>query len=121
MPSWINLAKLRASWAQVGNDTDPYAVNQTYSFATMEMYDGNIYTNELDKLMKIADLKPERKNSWEIGLDFRTFNNRLNLDFTYYKENTTDQIMKINVPAISGVTQQLVNAGNIQTQVLKSH
>ena len=114
MPSWINLAKLRASWAQVGNDTDPYAVNQTYSFATMEMYDGNIYTNELDKLMKIADLKPERKNSWEIGLDFRTFNNRLNLDFTYYKENTTDQIMKINVPAISGVTQQLVNAGNIQ-------
>lgn len=31
MPSWINLAKLRASWAQVGNDTDPYAVNQTYS------------------------------------------------------------------------------------------
>ena len=112
MPSWINLAKLRASWAQVGNDTDPYAVNQTYSFATMEMYDGNIYTNELDKLMKIADLKPERKNSWEIGLDFRTFNNRLNLDFTYYKENTTDQIMKINVPAISGVTQQLVNAGN---------
>ena len=114
MPSWINLAKLRASWAQVGNDTDPYTVNQTYSFATMEMYDGNIYTNELDKLMKIADLKPERKNSWEIGLDFRTFNNRLNLDFTYYKENTTDQIMKINVPAISGVTQQLVNAGNIQ-------
>ena len=65
MPSWINLAKLRASWAQVGNDTDPYTVNQTYSFATMEMYDGNIYTNELDKLMKIADLKPERKNSWE--------------------------------------------------------
>ena len=44
MPSWINLAKLRASWAQVGNDTDPYTVNQTYSFATMEMYDGNIYT-----------------------------------------------------------------------------
>ena len=114
MPSWISFAKIRGSWAQVGNDTDPYAVNQTYSFATMEMYDGNIYTNELDKLMKIADLKPERKNSWEIGLDFRTFNNRLNLDFTYYKENTTDQIMKINVPAISGVTQQLVNAGNIQ-------
>ena len=114
LPEWISFAKVRGSWAQVGNDTDPYTVNQTYSFATMEMYDGNIYTNELDKLMKIADLKPERKNSWEIGLDFRTFNNRLNLDFTYYKENTTDQIMKINVPAISGVTQQLVNAGNIQ-------
>ena len=65
-------------------------------------------------LMKIADLKPERKNSWEVGLDLRTFNSRLNLDVTYYKENTTDQIMKIDVPAISGVNQQLVNAGNIQ-------
>ena len=42
MRSCSNLAKLRASWAQVGNDTDPYAVNQTYSLATMEMYDGNI-------------------------------------------------------------------------------
>lgn len=114
MPSWINLAKIRGSWAQVGNDTDPYTVNQTYNLRTLEMYDGNIYTNELDMLMKISNLKPERKNSWEIGLDLRTLNNRLNLDFTYYKENTTDQIMRIDVPAISGVSQQLVNAGNIQ-------
>ena len=116
MPTWINLLKVRGSWAQVGNDTDPYRVNQTYSFGTMEMYDGNIYTLELDKLMKIADLKPERKNSWEVGLDWRMFNERINLDFTYYKENTTDQIMTIDVPSISGISQQLINAGNIQNK-----
>ena len=116
MPKWIDLAKVRASWAQVGNDTDPYTVNQTYSFRTLEMYNGNIYANELDKKMKVTDLKPERKNSWEVGLDLRMFQSRVNLDFTYYKENTTDQIMTIKVPDISGVNEQLVNAGNIQNK-----
>lgn len=36
MPSWISLAKLRASWAQVGNDTDPYAINQGYNLGTIK-------------------------------------------------------------------------------------
>lgn len=116
LPSWISLAKIRGSWAQVGNDTDPYSVNQAYGFETSEMYDGNIYTNTLDMLMKVADLKPERKSAWEIGLDWRFLNSRINLDATYYKENTRDQIMEISVPGISGVDRQKVNAGDIQNQ-----
>jgi len=114
MPSWITLAKLRGSWAQVGNDTDAYKVNQAYGFGLKEMYDGNVYVNTISSLAKAKDLKPERKTSWEIGIDFRTFNNRLNLDATYYKENTKNQIMEISVPDIAGISTQLVNAGNIQ-------
>ncbi|MCS2229023.1 TonB-dependent receptor [Phocaeicola vulgatus] len=60
--------------------------------------------------MKASNLKPERKNAWEIGLDFRTFKNRLNLDVTYYKENTKDQIMEIATPWVSGISTQLINA-----------
>lgn len=60
------------------------------------------------------NLKPERKNSWEVGLDWRFINNRIGIDFTYYKENTYDQIMKIEVPSVSGQSYQYVNAGNIQ-------
>ena len=117
LPEWISFAKLRGSWAQVGNDTDAYSVNQAYGFSTIEMPNGgNVYTNTLDQIMKAANLKPERKNAWEIGLDFRTLNNRLNLDVTYYKENTKDQIMDIAVPSISGVNSQKINAGNIQNQ-----
>ena len=117
LPEWISFAKLRGSWAQVGNDTDAYYVNQAYGFSSIEMPNGtNIYTNTLNQTMKSANLKPERKNAWEIGLDFRTLNNRLNLDVTYYKENTKDQIMEIAVPSISGVNSQLINAGNIQNQ-----
>lgn len=117
LPSWISLAKVRGSWAQVGNDTNPYSINQAYGFGIVELPNGNnIFTNTLDKVMKSKDLRPERKNAWEIGLDFRTLDNRINLDATYYKENTTDQIMSIAVPDISGVESQLLNAGNIQNQ-----
>ena len=64
LPHWITFAKVRGSWAQVGNDTDPYYVNSVYGFETKEMYDGNIYVNTLDKTMKSLKLKPERKNAW---------------------------------------------------------
>lgn len=64
--------------------------------------------------MKSTDLKPERKNAWEVGLDWRFLNSRIGLDFTYYKENTRNQIMTIDVPGPSGVKQKLINAGNIQ-------
>ena len=117
LPEWISFLKVRGSWAQVGNDTDPYYVNQAYGFSSIELPSGgNIYTNTLDMIMKSADLKPERKNAWEIGLDWRMFNNRFNIDATYYRENTKDQIMEIAEPSISGVSTQLINAGNIQNQ-----
>ena len=117
LPGWITFAKIRGSWAQVGNDTDPYYINQAYGFSSIELpTGGNIYTNTLDMLMKAANLKPERKNAWEIGLDWRMFNNRFNIDATYYRENTKDQIMTIAQPSISGVSEQLINAGNIQNQ-----
>ncbi|EJX00185.1 TonB-dependent receptor plug domain protein [gut metagenome] len=117
LPEWISFAKIRGSWAQVGNDTDPYYVNQAYGFSSIELPEGgNIYTNTLNTIMKAANLKPERKNAWEIGLDFRTFKNRLNLDVTYYKENTKDQIMEIQTPWVSGISTKLINAGNIQNQ-----
>lgn len=117
LPEWVSFAKIRGSWAQVGNDTNPYYVNQAYGFSMVEKPDGsNFYTNTLDKIMKAANLKPERKNAWEIGLDLRFLKNRINLDATYYKENTKDQIMEISEPWVSGVSTQLINAGNIENK-----
>ena len=115
LPEWISFAKLRASWAQVGNDMAPYALNQGYSVGAIQTANGNIYTNNLSSnSIYDLNLKPERKNSWEVGMDFRVLNNRIGLDVTYYKENTKDQIMNISVPGVSGITGKTVNAGNIQ-------
>ena len=114
LPEWITFAKLRASWAQVGNDTGAYTVNSGYTVSSMQTGSGNVYMNSFSNEAIATDLKPERKNSWEIGVDLRFLSNRIHLDATYYKENTTDQIMSISTPSISGVSYKLINAGDIQ-------
>ena len=116
LPDWISFAKIRGSWAQVGNDTDPYIINTAYGINTSTLNGTNYYGMSVDSKMYDQNLKPERKNAWEIGLDWRFLNNRIGLDATYYKENTKNQIMTISVPSVSGISSQLVNAGNIQNQ-----
>lgn len=114
LPKWVSFAKVRGSWAQVGNDTSPYYINSGYEIATYQRGDKKVYGMKIPDKMKSTDLKPERKNAWEVGLDWRFLNSRIGLDFTYYKENTRNQIMTIDVPGPSGVKQKLINAGNIQ-------
>ena len=116
LPEWISFAKIRGSWAQVGNDTSAYLINTAYSLRTATNAYGNAYGLIIGDTSYAKDLKPERKNSWEVGLDFRFLANRIGLDFTYYKENTKDQIMEIAVPNVSGLSKQYINAGNIQNQ-----
>ncbi len=114
LPEFISFAKVRGSIAQVGNDTDPYTINSAYGLGTTNL-DGNYYYSlSIPSTVYSNNLKPERKTSWEVGADWRFLNNRIALDFTYYKENTRNQIMTISVPSVSGISQQLINAGNIQ-------
>ena len=112
LPSWISFLKVRGSWAQVGNDTDAYTINTAYTLYGLD----NTYGLRVPDTAYSQNLKPERKNSWEVGLDWRFIDNRIGIDFTYYKENTKDQIMTIAVPSESGISKQLINAGNIQNQ-----
>ncbi len=116
MPSWVSLLKVRGSWAQVGNDTNPYDINTAYSLSTTQYADYYIYGLGLSNTVYSQDLKPERKNSWEIGIDWRFLDGRIHLDGTFYKENTKNQIMTIDVPGVSGISKQVVNAGNIQNK-----
>ena len=115
LPKWISFMKFRASLAQVGNDTSPYYINSGYTIKKSD-FGGLISSLQMSSQIKSLDLRPERKTSWELGLDWRFFNNRLGLDFTFYKENTRDQIMPISVPSVSGISSELINAGDIQNQ-----
>jgi iron complex outermembrane receptor protein len=116
LPEWISFAKIRGSWAQVGSDTDPYTINSAYELTTSTSGSTNYYGLKTPTKVNSTNLKPERKNAWEVGLDWRFVNNRFGVDFTYYKENTKDQIMEIAVPYQSGILKQLINAGNIQNK-----
>ncbi|WP_288207974.1 SusC/RagA family TonB-linked outer membrane protein [uncultured Parabacteroides sp.] len=120
LPTWISFAKVRGSWAQVGNDTDAYTINSAYSLLTAQSQGAtNVYALSIPTTAYSTNLKPERKNAWEIGLDWRFLSNRIGIDMTYYKENTKDQIMSISVPGISGINSQYINAGNIENKGLE--
>ncbi len=106
---WLNFLKIRASYAMVGNDVDPYVANMPPFYVTSN----GVETNTLG-VMPGTKLKPEQSKSWELGLDLKTLNGRLNLDFTYYNSNTENQFIKINAPQGSGLKQYLVNAGKIK-------
>jgi TonB-linked SusC/RagA family outer membrane protein len=110
MPSFITFAKLRASLAQTGNDADPYNLIQTYTSAV----GGNGVTIGRDARKPITNLKPEITTSQEAGMDLRFLNNRLGLEFTWFKSNSKNQLLPVSLPAASGWTSEFINAGNVE-------
>ena len=106
--------KVRGSIAQVGNDTDPYSLYNVYTLTNIQ---GGGYTvATLPNTFPLKDLKPEKTLSWEVGFDYRMFNNRLGIDFTYYHSTTTNQILPITIPTSSGYTTRTINAGKMESK-----
>ncbi|OAV72644.1 Outer membrane cobalamin receptor protein, SusC/RagA family [Bacteroidales bacterium Barb6] len=110
----LTFGKLRVSWAQVGNDTEPYQLLNYYT----TNYDtkGGVFNVSSKDWIANPELKSETIQSWELGLELKGFDNRVGLDVSYYKKNAFDQILKISVPAATGYRYKMVNAGNIQNQ-----
>ena len=106
MPSIVDYAKVRVGYARTGGGGPPYLNKQTYT----------IYPNGIqrDVVSPFPDLKPELTTGWEAGTEWRFFENRLNLDVTWYKSNTTNQLLKVPTPPGTGFASQYINAGNIQ-------
>jgi len=112
LPEWVSFAKVRTSLAQVGNDTDPYRFSFSYGvsdpWSTLPAYYSP--SNMLN-----YNLKPEISTSWEAGIDWRFFNNRLGIDFSYYNINTRNQILpSVPVTPTTGFTDRVVNLGKIR-------
>lgn len=113
LPEQISFWKVRASWAQVGNDTDPYRLANTYS---LDKTNGTIINATSSSTFPLADLKPESTKSWEFGTELKLFENRLGIDATYYTSNTTNQILSVTTPGSSGYTSKLINAGKMTSK-----
>ena len=111
----INYGKIRASWAQVGSDTDPYQLALNYSTAKYS-YGGFVIGMINNNTQPNKDLKPTRTNSFELGLEMKFFKGRLGLDFTYYNRLSKDQIIALASSSTSGYNYQLVNAGEIENK-----
>ncbi len=110
LPAVVSLLKLRASWAQVGNDTDPYKTSQYYTTST---FAGSL---EMPTTLYNADFKPEISTNWEFGVDYRMFHNRLGLDVTYYYNRTKNQILNAPFDPTTGYTRGTINSGCVRNQ-----
>lgn len=106
----VSLLKLRASWANVGNDTSPYALDQYYSSTD---YPGSY---KLQTTLPDPNIKPENIESIELGLDGRFFNNQVQMDFTVYNTSTTDQIVDATTDLMSGASAMKINVGEIRNR-----
>jgi len=122
---WLNYGKLRASWANVGSDAAPYNLNFSYAAlaSTYAQYSLNIQfpfnglvAFAVPNVLPNANLKPQNQTSYEFGTELRMFNNKVNLDFTYYNSKTTDQIINLSVPRSTGYFSKVINAGSIRNQ-----
>ncbi|WP_106830811.1 SusC/RagA family TonB-linked outer membrane protein [Parabacteroides pacaensis] len=113
VPEWLSFTKLRASYAEVGNDTDPYRLQTTYGIFNVT---SDIKGSEVNGTIPLSTLKPEKIKSTEAGFDIRFLNNRIGLDFTWYKKNATNQILTLPISSTTGKSSRLINAGNIENK-----
>jgi hypothetical protein len=111
LPAPFSYAKLRGSYAQVGNDTDPFTFTQSFNPSTA--YGNFQIYGETDRLSNLS-LKPEISNAIEVGTEMRFFGNRIGLDLTYYTSNTINQILNIPLSITSGYGSRSINAGKIR-------
>lgn len=116
LPKVISFAKVRASWAQVGNDTDPYQTAGTFTAQTPV---NSLPTFSDQSTIANAALLPERTTSMEVGADLRFFEDRLRFDITAYNALTTDQIISLPIPISSGYTERVVNGGEVRSKGLE--
>ena len=113
MPASVSFSKIRASYAVVGKDIPPYA---TIPLNSIPLGQNNFQKPQFG-VKEGETLQPERQESFEIGTEWKFFNNRLGVDLTYYDTKTTNQIFFIQAePNVQGFVQNIVNAGEISNK-----
>lgn len=121
-PDWFSFGKIRASVAKVGMGTSAYATSRGFGVFSQE----SVYTPDRSGSVLAAypnlgtayndNLKPVIQRAIELGFDIRLFDERLNIDFAWYKKNNFNQILSVGSVAESGASSKLINAGNIQNK-----
>ena len=108
----LSFGKLRLAFSNTANDTDPYQLDPTFSRGSF----AGQPTSSVRNVIPPTTLRPEQTNSYDIGLDLRFFNGRLNVDATYYYISSTDQILQSPLPLSSGFSALRFNTGEIENK-----
>jgi TonB-linked SusC/RagA family outer membrane protein len=108
---WLSFGKFRANYAEVGNDTSPYQVFNTYNVGAA--FNGSASASN-PSAFNNPDLKSETSKEFEVGLEAQFFNNRLGFDVSYYKRKTVDLITPITVSNATGASNLWLNGGDME-------
>src|SRR5690606_30483169 len=116
--SVISYLKLRGAWNKTGNaDINPYLLAATFSQPDYTGFPfGNNSGLTAGNTAYDPNLKPEFINSTEAGLDISFFNNRVNLEATYFYQENTDQIISINLSDATGYGRSYLNAASFNNK-----
>ena len=109
----LKYGKVRASYAEAGNDASPFQTKAGYDVTSSTTYNGQPFAN-IRSDIPLIDLKNELTRSYEFGTELRFLNNRLGVDFTYYNSSTVNQILPVEISAGTGYSSRLINAGEIR-------
>lgn len=109
----FNYWKLRASWSQVGNDTNPYQLIKYYNNSDFagSVQSPSLYPN--------PNLRPNMITNIEAGMDFTILKNRINYTMTAYQNNSKDQIVQIPALWETGYSARVINAGEVRNRGLE--
>jgi TonB-linked SusC/RagA family outer membrane protein len=109
----LNFGKIRASFAQVGNDTEPYKLRNTYELGDPFLGKPTITTPETGMN---PNLEPEMSREVELGTDLQFFNSRIGIDLTWYNKVSSNMIAEVPIPASSGFNYAYMNFGKMRNR-----
>ena len=110
----LSFLKIRFSLAQIGAATSAYR-NRAYYYPENYAFGGTAQMYR-SMTMPSAHLRPEKIVTWEPGIEFGLFDDRIHADITYYQKITTDQILSVPTDNTIGFTSFQLNAGRIDTK-----
>ncbi|MBC9911263.1 SusC/RagA family TonB-linked outer membrane protein [Chitinophaga varians] len=106
----LTFGKLRASWAKVGRDADPYQLFNIFRVNPAFLGQSGVMQ---DFAAGNPNLKPEFTQDFEVGTNLEFFERRITLDFAWYTRVSTNQIAPLSLPPSSGYGQVIDNYGKL--------
>jgi TonB-linked SusC/RagA family outer membrane protein len=109
---FINFGKFRAAYAQVGSDTQPNTLINSYTAQNPFTTPSYSYNTTA----KNADLKPQQLDNVELGINMQFADNRLGFDVAWFQNKAYDQILPLPVSSATGSAFSNINAGTLTTE-----
>lgn len=114
---WLSNLKLRGSWGQIGNDkigNDKYRALANISPSYDAVFGGVFYPGGTITSLSNRSVHWERSEQMDLGFDLGLLNNRFSLELDYYRRDTKDMLVTVDVPASVGLTPVETNVGAVR-------